>query len=146
MKPVQQVPNHAPNKLNFNQFNAPSYPNESQSSIFQMSKDGIENLKSKFYESASKSSAPAYNPIAFYNSNNENTNNFSNNFSYTENKPQHGISHVSKVKLNKLTSHENYLFNSKNNPNFSNQSQSNSNYDEFSSRSNFDDSIATSDL
>jgi len=109
-----------------------------------MSKDGIENLKSKFYESASKSSMPpTYNTSTFYNTNNEFKSNYSANLNTNENRPQQGAQ-ISKVRLNKLSSHENYLFNNKNNPN--NPTQSSNNYDEYNSRSNYDGSIATSDL
>jgi hypothetical protein len=155
VKPIQQQISpqnysHAPNKLNTNQFNPQSHPNENQSSIssYQMSKDGVENLKSKFYESASKSTTttPLYKQPTFYSTNNSNeySNNYTTSLNFNDNKPQQAGSQISKVRLNKLSSHENYLFNNKNNPN--NQSQSNSNYDEYNSRSNYDDSIATSDL
>lgn len=141
IKPIQQVA--VPNKLNLNQFTAPrNYQNENpQTSTYEMSKDGIENLKSKFYASATKPSS-TYNPLPFYkNAGNENENqmNFGGN-TFSDNKhPQ-----ISKVKLNKLSSQENYLFNSKNNPNFNNNN--NQSYDEYNSRLNYEDSIATSDL
>ena len=137
---------HTPNKLNLNQFNPHS--NETQTSIssYQISKDGVENLKSKFYESASKSTAtPTYSTTNLHNTNNEYNNNYSANLNLNlnENRHQQGTQ-ISKVRLNKLSSHENYLFNNKNNPN--NQTQSSYNKDEYNSRSNYEGSIATSDL
>lgn len=135
---------HTPNKLNLNQFNPHS--NETQSSIssYQISKDGVENLKSKFYESASKSTVtPTYSTTNLHNTNNEYNNSYSGNLNLNENRHQQGTQ-ISKVRLNKLSSHENYLFNNKNNPN--NQTQSSYNNDEYNSRSNYEGSIATSDL
>ena len=142
VKPVHQITtinlvnSQAPNKINFSQFNPQNYSNEThnQANNFQMSKDGIENLKNKFYESASKSTY-THNPLSFYSTPNSGNSGYDdNNKSYDNKQP---VAQISKVKLNKLSSHENYLFNSKNNfsSNYNNETQS-GNYDQYSGRSN----------
>lgn len=88
-----------PNKLDLNNWNAQvSQPQQTSSKTFSISKDGIQNLKAKFYEQPKVNIVSNNDPKLFGNNNNNNTN-----------APQ-----ISKVKLNKLSSHENYLFNSKN--------------------------------
>jgi hypothetical protein len=90
-----------------------------------MSKDGVQNLKSKFYEAQQQQQQPQ-NSSHFYNqparSSNTNFSNQSQHQSpyqsdYEPNQLRNSGSNspqVSKVKLHKLSSHDNYLFNNKN--------------------------------
>lgn len=103
-----------PNKIDLTNWTHPRNQLNEHKSPVSISKDGIEGLKARFYESARlHEDAPSQQPA------------------------------VSKVKLNKLSSHQNYLFNNKNAQdalkNSTNQYYNNQNY--------YDESnIATSDL
>ena len=102
-----------PNKIDLTNWTHPRNQLSDHKSPVSISKDGIEGLKARFYESARlHEDAPPQQPA------------------------------VSKVKLNKLSSHQNYLFNNKNAQdalkNSTNQYYNQNYYDE--------SNIATSDL
>jgi hypothetical protein len=122
--------------------------NSSQNSIhkedFHMTKDGIQNLKSRIFESSKSNYYVEPNNIQH-----NKPHHFSNQtHHYYENQVDdnevNNINRVSKIKLNKLSSHENYLFNNKNSMNAI--VNSSNDFNQKYNQSYFDDSIATSDL
>lgn len=133
-----------PNKLDLSAWNQQRLAEQQQAASQQpanISKDGIQNLKAKFYESIVKSSEPtsllAFNPHQ--------------SSIMIGAPPSSSPPTISKVKLNKLSSHENYLFNNKNSQNAlrntTNQLYNNNNINPTqSSFFNYDENIAASDL
>lgn len=121
---------HNPNKIDLSAWNNQKYAQQQQqqTSQFSVSKDGVQNLKARFYEAA------VSKPIVGYSS------------------VQPSLS-SNKIRVNKVSSHENYLFNNKNAQNVLNnpvvnyqQQDYHNKSNSFDFYSNCDDEIAASDL
>lgn len=145
---------YQPNKLDLSNWDQNQQQQHQQSvSNYSMSKDGVQNLKSKFYEAQQHQQQPQ-NSSQFYNqparSSNTNFSNQSQHQSpYQSDYEQHQAQfrnsasnspQISKVRLHKLSSHDNYLFNNKNAVNVLRNVTNNEN------ESNEADLIASSDL
>ena len=90
-----------------------------------VSKDGIQNLKARFYETPSSKPDQNYQSLSIQSSYQDSSSssshpsyNLINKFESSSNNqfemPYNQSPQVNRVKLNKLSSHENYLFNSRN--------------------------------